>query len=284
MNIQTDRLFVTYKPAGIGSNRYLGKIKRKYGVKKAGFSGTLDPFAKGVLIMAFGKYTKLFRFLKKAPKRYRATLWLGAYSPTLDIEKISNPTIITPLNEQDIKETITSLKGSINYLPPKYCAKKIDGKKAYDLARSNQDVKLKEITSYIYESRFLHYMHPFVTFEITISEGGYIRSIGNIIAQKLGVDGSLSALERLNEGDFVYENERALDPLLFLDMRENFYLKDKEDIFLGRKLKIVDFKIQDEGIYLIKLDKMFAIIEIKDALVKYLLNGVNYANTVEKSR
>ncbi|HHD83732.1 MAG TPA: tRNA pseudouridine(55) synthase TruB, partial [Campylobacteraceae bacterium] len=77
----SDRLFVAYKPAGIGSNRFLSQIKRRYGIKKAGFSGTLDPFAQGVLIIAFGKYTKLFRFLKKAPKTYRATLWLGAGSP-----------------------------------------------------------------------------------------------------------------------------------------------------------------------------------------------------------
>ncbi len=283
MQVQNDRLFVTYKPAGIGSNRYLGKIKRKYGVKKAGFSGTLDPFAKGVLIMAFGKYTKLFRFLKKAPKKYRATLWLGAESETLDIEKISNPDILAPFDENKIIKTIHSLEGNITYLPPKYCAKKIDGKKAYDLARSNQEVKLKEITSFVYKSTFLHYRHPFVTFEITISEGGYIRSIGHIISQKLGVDGALTALERLEEGNFIYEEEKALDPLLFLDMPENFYLKDEEDILLGRKLKIVDFQNQNEGIYLVKLDKMFAIIEIKDALVKYLLNGVNYANTIKKS-
>ena len=79
-----NRLFVAYKPKGMVSNHFLSRLKRKYSDKKAGFSGTLDPFAQGVLIVAFGQFTKLFRFLKKAPKRYRATLWLGAYSPTLD--------------------------------------------------------------------------------------------------------------------------------------------------------------------------------------------------------
>ena len=82
-----NRLFVVNKPPNIGSNQYLSKIKRKYGIKKAGFSGTLDPFARGVLIVAFGQFTKLFQFLKKAPKSYRATLWLGAESETFDIEK-----------------------------------------------------------------------------------------------------------------------------------------------------------------------------------------------------
>ncbi len=278
-----ERLFVAFKPQDISSNRYLGQIKRKYGVKKAGFSGTLDPFAKGVLIMAFGKYTKLFRFLKKAPKRYRATLWLGAYSETLDIEKISQVQEITPFSDEKIENVLNTFKGEITYLPPKYSAKKINGKRAYDLARENLDVNLKKITSTIYDISLLHYRHPFVTFEITISEGGYIRSIGALIAQRLGVDGALTALERLYEGDFVYDHERALDPLLYLDLKENSYLGDKEDISLGRKLLLSDFQNKDEGIYLVKLDKMFAIMEIKDGLVKYLLNGVNYVNTIEKS-
>ncbi len=278
-----ERLFVVYKPPFVSSNRYLGKIKRKYRVKKAGFSGTLDPFAKGVLIVAFGKYTKLFRFLKKTPKRYRATLWLGAKSDTLDIEKIEKIDSLKPFDDLKIKTVLKSFLKEIKYLPPKYCAKKIKGKKAYELARSNEIVELKEIASTIYDIKLLHYTHPFLTFEISISEGGYIRSIGLLIAQKLGCNGALSALERLSEGEFVYEGEKELDPLFYLDLKENFYLKEQNDILLGKKVSVKDFTIKDEGEYLIKLDKMFSIIQIKDDRVKYLLNGVNYANTFKKS-
>ncbi len=272
--ISIDRLFVAYKPAQIGSNRFLSKIKRQYGIKKAGFSGTLDPFAKGVLIIAFGKYTKLFQFLKKTPKTYRATLWLGADSETLDIEKITHVDITKPFKKERIKKTLTSLKGKITYLPPKYSAKKVDGIRAYKLAREGKEVDHKYITSKIYDIELIHYIHPFVTFEITISEGGYIRSMAQIVSQKLGVTGSLSALERLNEGAFFYEKQKALNPLEFLDLRENFYLKDYEDLTLGRKLSLDDFKIQDEGRYFVKLDKMFSILKIKDDKVSYLLNGV----------
>ncbi len=272
--ISIDRLFVAYKPAQIGSNRFLSKIKRQYSVKKAGFSGTLDPFAKGVLIIAFGKYTKLFQFLKKTPKTYRATLWLGAESETLDIEKITHVSILNPFKKEHIKKTLTSLKGEITYLPPKYSAKKIDGIRAYKLAREDKEVDHKYITSKIYNIELTHYTHPFVTFDVTISEGGYIRSIANIVSQKLGVTGSLSALERLNEGAFFYEKQKALNPLEFLDLRENFYLKDYEDLTLGRKLSLDDLKIQDEGRYFVKLDKMFSILKIKDDKVSYLLNGV----------
>jgi len=89
-----NRLFVAYKPSGIGSNKYLYTLKNKYKNKKAGFAGTLDPFAKGVLLVGFGSHTKLFRFLNKTPKTYKATLWLGAKSDTLDTEMIEEVAIM----------------------------------------------------------------------------------------------------------------------------------------------------------------------------------------------
>ena len=269
-----NRLFVVHKPPHIGSNRYLSQIKRRYKVKKAGFSGTLDPFAQGVLIVAFGQYTKLFQFLKKAPKRYRATLWMGAESETFDIEKVSRVEILPSFDPIMIEKVLKSLEGSLSYLPPKYSAKKINGQKAYDLARADKEVDLKKITSRVQDVILLHYQHPFITFEITISEGGYIRSMGQIIAQRLGSFGTLSALERLYEGRFIYEGEKALDPRSYLDLKENFYLKDREDLHLGRKVKIEDFKHQEEGDYFLNLGTMLSIITIKDDKVTYRLNGV----------
>lgn len=269
-----NRLFVAYKPANISSNRFLSKIKRKYGVKKAGFSGTLDPFAKGVLIIAFGQYTKLFNYLDKSPKKYRATLWLGAKSPTLDIEKIEKIQSLASLDKEFIKEKITSLTGTISYLPPKYSAKKIDGKRAYQLARDEKDFNLKKITSTIYDIKLIHYMHPFITFEITISEGGYIRSIAQILADRLCSFGTLSALERMGEGKFIFQNELALNPLDYIDLPKNHYLKDLQDIKLGRKLSVENFAIQENGNYLVECDTIASIISIKDGSVSYKLNGV----------
>jgi tRNA pseudouridine55 synthase len=232
-----NRLFVVNKPINISSNGYLSYIKRKYKVKKAGFSGTLDPFACGCLIVAFGQYPKLFRYLKKAPKSYKAVLWLGAKSSSLDIERIESIEELEPFSLTKIKETLNSLRGKISYLPPKFSAKKIGGKKAYELAREDKEVELKKITSTIYDIKLLNYSHPFLTFEISISEGGYIRSIGEIISEKLGVDGALSFLERLNEGEFIFEDEKPLDPTLYLKIPQNFYLKEKSDLLLGKKLK-----------------------------------------------
>jgi tRNA pseudouridine55 synthase len=273
-----DRLFVVNKPKNIGSNRYLSKIKRKYKTKRAGFSGTLDPFADGVLIVAFGKYPKLFQFLKKTPKTYRTTLWLGAWSETLDIEKVSQVEIIKKLDIKDIQKELKNLEGNITYLPPKYSAKKIGGQRAYKLAREGKEVDLKTITSQVSNTKLLHYNHPFVTFELTISEGGYIRSMGEILSNTLKTPAILSSLTRLNEGEFIYEDEKALDPLKYLDLEENFYLNDHQDLLLGRKVQRENFKNQNIGKYFIKLDKMFSILEITEDKVKYLLNGVNYAD------
>lgn len=271
-----NRLFVAKKPAGISSNRFLGQIKRKYKVKKAGFSGTLDPFAKGVLIIAFGQYTKLFRFLKKKKKSYRATLWLGASSPTLDIEKVQTVQEVMPFADVSLEIMAKSMKGEIEYLPPKYCAKKVNGKRAYALARDDKDFELNKIKSTIYDFKIIHYMHPFLTFEITISEGGYIRSMGDIIAHKFGFDGCLSALERLSEGEFVYENEKALNPLDYIDVQENRYLGDIEDIRLGRKVYKDNFANKKEGLYKIVQDDEVSLVQISDEeeRVEYILNKV----------
>ena len=269
-----NRLFVAYKPSNISSNFFLSRIKRSYGVKGAGFSGTLDPFAKGVLIVAFGQFTKLFRFLKKAPKRYRATLWLGAYSPTLDIEKVERVTQMMPFAPISVEIATKSFIGELTYLPPKYCAKKIDGKRAYDMARKEEDFELEAIKSTIHDCKVIHYNHPFLTFEISISVGGYVRSVGALIAQKLGFEGSLSALERLNEGDFVYENERELDPLDYLDLPNNKYLGNMEDMRLGRVLDVENFEIQQEGNYKIVHEGWLSVIEIKENGVEYLLNNI----------
>ncbi len=269
-----NRLFVAFKPSFISSNAFLSGIKRKYKIKKAGFSGTLDPFARGVLIIAFGQYTKLFKYLKKAPKKYKATLWLGAKSETLDIEKIEKIENIKPFKIEDIKKAAKSLIGEVEYLPPKYSAKKIEGKRAYELARENKDFETKSVKSTIYDIKILHYIHPFVTFEITVSEGGYVRSIAHMLAKKLKTEGSLSYLERIYEGEFFYEKERALDPIKYLNLKENFYKGDIEDIIKGKRLYYKNFEIQEEGDYFLKIKDLLSLIRIKNKKVSYLLNGI----------
>jgi len=270
----TNRLFVADKPKGVSSNNFLKEIKRRYKVKKAGYSGTLDPFAKGVLIVAFGQYTKLFNYLLKTPKTYKAILHLGAYSPTLDNEQIEKVTQIKEIDTSFLHKTLESLKGELEYLPPKYSAKNINGKRAYQLARDGVDFKLNSIKSTIYDIKLLSYEHPLLSFEISISEGGYVRSIGEIIAQRFGTIGALVALERVSEGKFYFDDEKSLNPLNFLNTKTNQYLSDKSDILLGKKLSIDNFEIKENGIYHIVIDDFLSIISIKDREVTYRLNRI----------
>lgn len=269
-----NRLFVVNKPIFRSSNGYMGYVKRKYGTKKVGFSGTLDPFATGCLIVATGQYTKLFQYLNKTPKSYKATLWLGANSPSLDIEKIDSIKEVPAFTEQQVKEALLSLKGELTYYPPKFCAKKINGKRAYELAREGLEVELKTITSTIYDIKLLNYNHPFVHFEAKVSEGTYIRSLGALVADKLGVDGTLSSLHRIHEGQFYFQNEKALNPFTHLAIPSNVYTGDEEYMELGKKLSREYFEMKEDGIYLIETSNFFSIIEIAGEEVKYRFNRI----------
>ncbi|MFT5836347.1 MAG: tRNA pseudouridine55 synthase [Sulfurimonas sp.] len=270
-----NRLFVAYKPTGISSNFFLSRLKRKYNDKKAGFSGTLDPFAKGVLLIGFGSHTKLFRFLNKTPKKYRATLWLGAASDSLDTEMIDNVNIISEFALEKIQEVIKSLEGELEYEPPIFSAKRINGQRAYDLARAGKEFTLNKINSKIYETKLINYCHPFVTFEATVSEGTYIRSLGLIISNRLGLEhGSLSALERLCEGQFTFDGEKALDIKKSLNIPKNIYLGDSDNLKYGRVLALKDLEIQKDGYYWLDNGDNISIINIEQMQVKYELGRI----------
>jgi len=269
-----DRLFVVNKPINQGSNYYLRKIKRKYKVKKAGFSGTLDPFACGCLIVAFGKYTKLFQFLHKTPKTYRTTIWLGAISDSLDIENISSINEHKTYSEKYIKEQLKSLIGDLTYLPPKYSAKRVNGVRAYDMARKGVDFDLKKVTSQIFDLKFINYNHPFISFDITVSEGSYIRSIAQEFLNNIDGFGTLSYLERLNEGKFFFDNEKELNPLEYLNLKQIKYTGTKEWLELGKKILPEYLEHNEKGTYIIVFDDFFSIIEIKEEKISYIINRI----------
>ncbi len=271
-----NRLFVAYKPSNISSNLFLSSLKRKYNQKKAGFSGTLDPFAKGVLLIGMGSHTKLFRFLNKTPKTYRATLWLGAKSDSLDTEMIERIYEVSEFSQSEIEDVLKSLKGELEYEPPIFSAKRINGQRAYDLARAGIEFELNRISSTIYDTKLISYCHPFVTFEATVSEGTYIRSIGLLVAKRLGLEfGSLTMLERLNEGQFFYDGEKALDIKKSLNISQNFYHGDEENLKYGRVLALEDLEIKKDGCYWLDNGDNISIINIEKTKVKYELGRIN---------
>ncbi len=266
-------LFVAYKPRFISSNKFLNTLKNRYNIKKMGFSGTLDPFAEGVLIIASNQYTKLFRFLQKTPKVYEATLIFGAYSKSLDIKNIEYIKETKPFSKTEIEDVLLSFKGKQSQLPPKYSAKKIDGKRSYKI-KSDEIYLNKEIEVEIFDIELIDYSHPFLTFKASVSEGTYIRSLAFDIAKKLNTTATLSYLKREKEGKFTYQCEKKLNPIEYLNLTKNYYLNDINNLLLGKKLDIKDFEIKENGEYVIEYDNYFSIIKIENQEVKYILNKI----------
>ena len=274
-----NRIFVAKKPLFVSSNGYLGFLKRRDRIKKAGFSGILDPFACGTLVVAYGQYTRLFPFLPKNPKVYQATLWLGLESDSLDIENVKKIHHIQRFSEEYLEDLLKKFCGEISFVPPKYSAKKIDGKKAYELARAGQKVQLKEQIMEIFKIEFLNYSHPFLSFKVWVSEGSYIRSLGELIAKELGCMGGLSYLERLSEGGLVYENEKNLNPLEILGLPKILVEKNQRNILEekvknGKKITQEELKIHKDGKYIVQFEDFFSIISKQEREIQYLANRI----------
>ena len=272
---EINKLFVVNKPMFISSNFYLNRFKRAYKNKKAGFSGTLDPFAKGCLIVAFGQYAKLFKYLEKTPKVYKAVIWLGVTSESLDIERIQDIVIKEKLETDLIKKEIEKLKGEIEYIPPKFSAKRVNGQKAYEIAREGLEFELKSSIMKVFDIKFIRYNHPFISFEVKVSEGSYIRSLAQIFLKNIACVGTLSYLKRVSEGKFYFENYKELNPLDFIDLPKNNYTGTKEWLEVGKRISKDYLSIKENGKYIIEVDTFFSIIEIIDGEVKYLLNKVS---------
>lgn len=234
-------------------------------------------------MVASDKHTRLFSHFNLSPKVYIATLWLGVNSPTLDITGMSRVSEISEFPINQIKSTLNSLKGTLTYTPPKFSAKKIGGIRAYHLARENADFALKPCEMEIFDIALLRYNHPFLNFKVSVSKGAYIRSLGQIIANRLGVNGALSALRRESEGDFTFENYTLLNPLDFLPYPKLHLPFLKDDFLHGKKVHLeVDSailkkaRIQKNKKYIVIFDDFFSIIWLDFyGRVEYILNRID---------
>lgn len=203
------------KPKDISSNQALRKIQYELHAKKAGHIGTLDPFATGVLPLAFGEATKLIPYLEGDRKTYVFELEFGTTTTTLDTEgEISATSSNIPTHEQ-IKQTLTNFIGKIKQTPPKYSAIHINGKRAYELARNNEDFEIpkREITIHSLELKSYNPTTKKAILETTCSKGTYIRTLAQDIALSLNTVGYLTALRRTQNGFFDLSHTILLDNL-----------------------------------------------------------------------
>ncbi len=181
---------------------------------KVGHAGTLDPLATGVLIICTGKATKQIDTLQAKTKEYVATLQLGATTPSFDLETQVDATYPTEhITEALAAETLQTFVGTIEQVPPAYSACKVDGKRAYDLARKGQEVQLKAKTLVIDEIELTHFdaQAKQMTIRVVCSKGTYIRALARDIGQALGSGAHLTALRRTRIGDYGVEQCHTLE-------------------------------------------------------------------------
>lgn len=202
-------------------NKFRYKLTRKLGVKKikVGHAGTLDPLATGVMIVCTGKATKRINTLQAMTKEYVATLKLGKTTPSFDLEHEVDAIYPTEhITEEKVQEALSSFIGTIEQIPPIYSAVKVKGKRAYDMARNGEEVKLKAKTLVIDEIELLSYTLPVIKIRVVCSKGTYIRALARDIGKALDSGAHLIALERTRIGDVTLDQCMKVDNIdRFLD-------------------------------------------------------------------
>lgn len=219
-------LLLVDKPSGISSfgvvSRVRGIIKAATGQKiKVGHSGTLDPFATGLLILAIGSYTKRLGEMLKLDKTYLVEMILGATSSTGDPEgELQKVSEITP-DLSEIQEILKSFTGKQLQKPPAFSAIKINGQRAYKLARTGQAVDLPPREIEIYQLELISYAYPTVTFKVDVSSGTYIRSLVEDIGHTLQTGAYCSSLRRESIGRFNVRYSISLENLSYSKIEQS---------------------------------------------------------------
>ena len=202
------------KPSGMTSTAVVNAVKRLTGAAKAGHAGTLDPLATGVLPIAMGEATKTVSYVVDGTKRYRFTLCWGTSTETDDADGSAIDTSSMRPDRAAIEAVLPRFTGEIDQVPPKYSAVKVDGRRAYALARADKDVKLAPRTVKIFAIRLMDMPDmDHAEFEVECGKGAYMRSLARDIATALGTVGYLSKLRRTAVGSFSQENAISLDEL-----------------------------------------------------------------------
>jgi tRNA pseudouridine55 synthase len=281
MENKMDGIVLVDKKIDWTSRDVVNKLTRRLGTKKIGHTGTLDPFATGLLVITIGKGTKAGQFLEAMDKTYIATLKLGKSTDTLDFtgNVTSEKEVKLPLDKVEVKNVLKSFLGEIEQIPPKYSAIKINGVRAYELARNGEEVTIPSRKVTIHELELIDIKDDEISFKVHCSKGTYVRTLGEDIASKLGYPGHLTSLRRIQVGDFKIEDaldvneieEKDIVPITSALTNYKKYIcspKETEMVKNGVKLKINDtvdlFMVSQEG----------------EALAIYSLNKDGYYHTV----
>jgi tRNA pseudouridine55 synthase len=186
------------KPAGLTSHDVVQRIRRVLATRAVGHTGTLDPFATGLLVALVGRATRLARFVEAQPKQYLATARLGVATETDDPTGAAlGPVVeIAHISETSVRGALAAFVGPQTQRPPRYSAKHVDGERSYRLARRGRGVDPAEVAVTVHDAELVRFAPPDVTFRVTVSPGTYVRAIARDLGQRLGVGAHLIALRR----------------------------------------------------------------------------------------
>ncbi|MFZ6812884.1 tRNA pseudouridine(55) synthase TruB [Undibacterium sp. Rencai35W] len=226
------------KPVGLSSNDALIKAKRLFNAQKAGHTGTLDPFATGLLPLCFGEATKFSQDLLEADKTYQTIVHLGISTTTGDTEGEVIETSSVSISEQQIQHVLEQFRGDIQQVPPMYSALKRDGKPLYEYARAGITLEREARAVSIHLLELISYEAPFLTLNVRCSKGTYIRVLGEDIGKALGCGAHLQALRRTHVGHLVLEKSITLDVLMEMHEASRFSLLAPVDALLSSFPKI----------------------------------------------
>jgi tRNA pseudouridine55 synthase len=214
----TDGLLLVDKPAGVTSHDVVSAARRAIGEKRIGHAGTLDPFATGLLVLLVGRATRLLPHLHGEPKVYNATIRFGAETDTEDLLGTVVREAASPTRDA-LLAALPRFTGTINQVPPAYSAKRVDGQRAYDLARAGETVELKPVRITVFRWQVLALRDApeggIAEADVRIHCGGgtYIRSLARDLARAVGSAAHLSALRRIRSGPFTVDGAETLQSL-----------------------------------------------------------------------
>ncbi|HXF28436.1 MAG TPA: tRNA pseudouridine(55) synthase TruB [Chlamydiales bacterium] len=214
------------KPAGMTSFDVVHRLRRRTGVQTIGHGGTLDPFATGVLVMLVGRaYTKTASQFLHDDKEYQAVLQLGIATDSHDCDgKETARSSVIPTQE-DIEKVLTRFQGKVQQTPPMFSAKKINGKRLYELARKGKEVERAPVEVTM-TTTLIRYEYPELELHVACSKGTYIRTIAHDVGTILGSYAYVKALRRLRSGKYTIDQCTPLDKLLSLEFPiENYFLR-----------------------------------------------------------
>ena len=201
------------KPKNVSSFDVIRQLKKIFSIKRIGHAGTLDPLATGILPIAFGSATKTIPYLVSSKKEYRFSISWGIRTTTHDMEgEVIDESNFVP-SKEDILDAVSDFKGEFYQRPPKYSAVKINGQRAYKLARSGIDFNIKEKKVKLYELIIIDHKKNKTEFLAKVGKGFYIRSLARDLCEKLATSGVIDSLERTELGQFSLENAFSLETI-----------------------------------------------------------------------